>query len=187
MKKLLLTACLLMYLVSSAQFGLRAPEKEYVALYTHWDWADKYPSDSHKELLKAYGLNYGIELGIMGSVSNLIGMEAKIGYEAFPSLYGGYSAFTGAFGLRLVAGYNEEWNYYVGFRASKVYRTSEVLGRAYRVNPGLELKISRDITDTVFIGLRYCLDNANDQEIFRWSVENRQSVYLTLGIKLAEL
>jgi len=170
----------------SGQQGLRTPEQEHFVLTVNLDWADKMPSDSQKNILDDYGLNFHIEAGIKSAIGNLVGVEIKVGYEGFPTLYGGYSAYTGAVGLRMVSGYWEEWDYYVGFRASKVYRTIES-GKAFRVNPGLEIKVTRNINDTFYGGFRYTYDKAYDQEIFDWEVKNRHGVYVTIGAKLFEL
>lgn len=174
-------------LVSHAQSGLRVPEQEHFILTASLDWADKMPSDDHKNILKDYGLNYHLEAGIQSALSNVIGTEIKVGYEAFPTLYGGYEAFTGSIGIRLVSGYYEEWQYYLGWRASKVYRTSERLGKTYRFNSGGELKVTRDINDTVFVGLRATLEKANDQEIFDWDVKTRWGAYVVIGFKIFKL
>lgn len=174
-------------LVSNAQSQLRVPEKEHLIFTASFDWADKMPSDNQKNILDDYGLNYHLEAGIQSALSNVIGTEIKIGYEAFPTLYGGYEAYTGTVGIRLVSGYYEEWQYYLGWRASKVYRTSEKLGKAYRWNSGGELKVTRDITDNVFAGLRGTLENANDQEIFGWEVKPRWGAYVVIGFKLFNL
>lgn len=174
-------------IMAMAQSQLRAPEQEHFIVTASFDWADKMPSDHQKNILHDYGLNYHIEAGIQSAIGNLIGMEAKVGYEGFPSLYGGYSAFTGSFGLRMVYGYNEEWQYYVGWRASKVYRTSETLGTAYRWNSGLELKVTRDIGESLFLGLRTTFEKANDQEIFNWPVKTRWGGYVVVGFKLFNL
>lgn len=174
-------------LVANAQSHLRVPEQEHFIVTASLDWADKMPSDNQKNILDDYGLNFHLEAGIQSALSNVIGTEIKVGYEAFPTLYGGYQAYTGAIGIRLVSGYYEEWQYYLGWRASKVYRTSEKLGKAYRWNSGGEFKVTRNITDNVFAGLRATLENANDQEIFDWEVKTRYGVYAVIGFKLFKL
>lgn len=182
MKKQILIIAILFTAFINAQNQLRAPEKEFVIANIHLDYPETL--NPHKA---ERGVQYNIEFGIMGSVGNFIGMEAKVGYDNFSSLLGGYEAFTGGYGIRMVSGYEEEWNYYIGGRASKVYRTNQYNIRGYRWVPGLEVKVTRDINDWFFAGLRYTLDRAYDQELFDWNVENRYAVFLTLGFKIKRL
>ena len=114
-------------------------------------------------------------------------MEFKVGYDAFPSLYGGFQNYNGSFGLRMVSGLEEEWQYYVGWRAQKIYRTNPVSGKAWRATQGFESKITRDITDNIYTGFRFTYEKANDQEIFNWTPNDRWAVWVTIGFKVFKL
>lgn len=179
MKQLILVL-LLMATVSHAQF--RAPEKEYLILNVHLD----YPKTNNPKAPKR-AIQGNIEIGIQGNVNYWFGMEAKLGFDYFPDMFGGYAAATGAIGIRMASGDDEQWQYYVGWRASKVYRTSNKLGLTYRWNHGLELKLTRDIVGPIYGGLRYTLDEATDQQIFGWPVKTRWAAWITIGIKLKRL
>ena len=172
--------------IGSAQsnFGLRIPEDEHFIFALHMDYPKTLANPDNS---KERGLQYNVEVGIRSAISNLIGTEVKIGYDAFPGLYGGYQAYTGSFGVRMVSGMYEEWNYYAGYKAAKVYRTGPRLGRAYRVNVGLEVVVTRRLWKNLDFGLRYTLDQANDQQIMGWEVESRHSVYATVVFKVFSL
>lgn len=182
MKKLLISVILLLFVTKVTQAQFRAPEKEYLIFNIHLD----YPKTNNPEANK-YALQFNPEIGIQGNVNYWFGMEAKVGIDSFKSMYGGYFAYTGSIGIRMTSGREEEWQYYVGWRASKVYRTSDRIGKSYRWNNGLELKLTRDIIGPFYGGLRYTLDEAIDQQIFDWPVETRWALWITIGIKILDL
>lgn len=182
MKQLLLITAALVTLNLNAQ--LRAPEQEHFIVNIHGDLADTRPGDDTQNTL---GLHIALEAGIASSLSNCFGVEVKAVYETFPGLLGGYQSYGGAMGIKMVSGYYEEHNYYIGFRANKVYRTGPRMGKTYRWNPGIEAQYNYDINDWLYSGLRFNYDTAYDLEIFNEPVSTRWGLALTVGFKLFEL
>lgn len=175
MKKLLAIPLMLIVLVGNSQNGFRLPSKEYAILNVFADYADTDTSDQDN-----YGLDFGMEFGYSGFV------EAKLGFELFPELSGGYTEVHGAIGFRFVSGYDEQWNYYVGGRAGVVWREGSE-GMAWRAIPGFESQIKYDIGDWFSAGLRYTLDRRFDMRILNWKTKNVNSVFIILTFKLKEL
>lgn len=163
---------MLIGLLGTSQNGFRTPEQEHAIINMFGDYADNKQG--------GYGFNVGAEFGYSGFI------EAKAGFEIFPELYGGYTEIHGAVGFKFVHGYEEQWNYYVGVIAMKVWRTGND-GKAWRTQPGLELQWTYDIGEWFATGFRYTLVKRYDMEIFDWPVKNVNSVYLIMTFKLNKL
>jgi hypothetical protein len=166
----LLTTMLTALLTTStgAQNGLRAPEDENWIFSMYADYADSKAN--------GYGPDIGAEFGYSGFI------EAKIGFETFPKLHGGYTDVHGAIGIKMVHGLWEQWNYYAGIRAIVVWR-----GGAWRAQPGAEGQITYDLSDWFGLGIRGTYDKRYDMEIFDWPVKNVASAYLIVIFKLKRL
>lgn len=169
MKKLLLILLFIPLLGISQsyelrKFGLRFPEKESFTLGLSVD-----PFSSFKE----HGLDIVPEIEYMGKV------YAKIGFESFSALQGGYTDFHGAFGINLTSGINESWRYYGGVRSAVVWRD-----KGFAWNPGIEGGIDYDLTKNLFIGLRGTGDYRLEQKvIFNWKPELKFSGFVRVGFK----
>jgi hypothetical protein len=167
MKQLLVIPLMLIGLLGTSQNGFRIPDDEHAIFSVYADYADS--------KVNGYGPNIGAEFGYSGFV------EAKVGFETFPQLYGGYIDVHGAIGFKMVHGLWEQWNYYAGIRAIVVWRGGE---GAWRAQPGIEGQITYDLNDWFGIGLRGTYDKRYDMEIFDWPVKNVASAYLIIIFKL---
>jgi hypothetical protein len=138
---------MLIGLLGTSQNGFRIPDDEHAIFSVYADYADS--------KVNGYGPNIGAEFGYSGFV------EAKVGFETFPQLYGGYIDVHGAIGFKMVHGLWEQWNYYAGIRAIVVWRGGE---GAWRAQPGIEGQITYDLNDWFGIGLRGTYDKCGDEE-----------------------
>ncbi len=164
MKKLLvLLGLLLITQTNFAQNGFRFNHIEFFAISTSID-----PTSSVKE----NGLD------IVGEIEYDGPIYAKVGFESFSALTGGYYDFHYGIGLNFTSGYFNKLRYYVGFRQARVVRAD-----TWRLVNGLEAGINYNINEHLFIGLRATLDKRNDQEIFGWKPETKFSGFITLGYK----
>lgn len=183
MKKTATTIILLFAAITIQAQGLRVPDQEHFIINVFADYAKAEPSNKNSK----YGLNYVIEAGITSAISDLIGIEVKVGLENFPQLQGGYFDAHAAIGIKKVFGYYEEWNYYAGIRLAKVYRTGPVMGKTYRCNIGWEGQIIYYPVKNIGIGLRGTIDGGNDMEIMGWAPKTRYGGWLVLQFKIFEL
>lgn len=167
---------MLLFTVAHTQSVLRIPEQEHLVLNVHLDYAK-----TNNPETSAYGLDYVIEAGYSGFV------EAKVGIESFSKLPGGYFGFHGAIGIKMTAGYFEQWNFYSGIRLMKIYRTGPRLGKTFRAQAGYEAQITYDVSDIIYIGARYTLDERLDMQIMDWEPINVSSVFITIGFKIKDL
>ena len=159
----------------------KVPEKEFMFVETHWDYAEVMPGDDTNE---DKGIHLAIEFGMRSHIPNLVGVEAKIAYENFPGLYGGFESYGVGFGIFLVSGGDEQFLYYTGFRAAKVYRTNQKENvKSWALNPGFEAKMLYQF-NPIYIGFRYTLDKAYDQRIMDWTPSTRWAVNFTLGYNI---
>ena len=175
MRKLILLFLVATTLSASAQTGFRAPEQEHFVLNVFLDYAPTHNTEKSK-----YGLDYVIEAGYSGLV------EAKVGIESFSKLTGGYFDIHGAIGFKMVSGRYEQYNYYAGLRLARVFRTGPK-GKAYRYQNGFEAQFTVDITEDVYLGVRYTYDQRYDQEILGWEPTTQSSGFLVIGFKIKRL
>ena len=162
MKKLLIILALLSQ-TTKAQSNFRINDREFFTLSTSID-----PYASYKEK--------GID--IVGEIEYVGKIYAKVGFESFEALYGGYRDIHGAIGINFVSGYNGEFRYYAGGRTAKVWR-----GDSWKINYGLECGVDYTVSDSVFLGFRATYDKRLDQEIFRWNPENKLNFSVRAGFK----
>jgi hypothetical protein len=118
------------------------------------------------------GIDFVSELEYSGPI------YAKLGIESFAALYAGYADIHGAMGLNFTSGMYEKFRYYGGIRLAKVWR-----GDSSRVMFGQELGIDYNLSDNVFIGVRFTRDKRTDQEIFNWTPETKYSNFIRIGYK----
>jgi hypothetical protein len=182
MKKLITIIALLLVSTLYAQNKIRTPEKEHAFISVSGDYAKTLNPNESK-----YGTDIVVEFGIKSAIGGLVGMEAKVGIESFPKLVGGYFDIHGAFGFRMVHGYEEQHEYYIGGRLAKVYRTNPISGKAYRINPGIEAKYVFYIVKNIGLGLKYTYDKRYEMEIMDWNVKSVHSTFIIIEIKLFEL
>lgn len=121
---------------------------------------------------KEKGIDFVSELEYSGTI------YAKVGIESFEALYGGYKDIHSALGLNFTSGMYEEFRYYGGIRLAKVHR-----GDSSRPLFGQELGIDYNLSDNLFIGLRFTRDKRTDQEIFNWKPEIKYSSFIRIGYK----
>tara|TARA_R110000796_G_scaffold146955_3_gene263690 strand:- start:26 stop:631 length:606 start_codon:yes stop_codon:yes gene_type:complete len=170
-------------------WSLKSPEKEFMFLETHWDYAEVEPGNALNE---NKDIHYAIELGIRSNLGrNTFGAEVKIAYENFPNLLGGFKSFGGGFGPYWVAGGEEQIMYYIGVRIIPwVYRTNLSTGiQGKSANLGLELKWTYTFNELLYIGVRFNYDTANDMEIIDDDLtgETRWAGNLTLGWNITRI
>lgn len=170
MKRLIAIPLMLLSLWITSQNGLRIPEDEHAIINIHMDYAN--------DKQGGYGPDIVMEFGYSGFV------EAKIGFEYFPALYGGYTDVHGAIGFKLVHGRKEQWNYYVGVRLAAVWRGGD---GAWKPIIGFEAQWTYDINDWLATGVRYTYDKRYDMEIFDWPVKSVSSGFIILTFKLKRL
>lgn len=165
MKKLLVVGFLLIACLSFAQPPrFRFMDKEYFTVGVSID-----PSSSFKEK----GLDIVPEIEYVGPI------YAKIGFESFSVLQGGYKDVHFGIGANFTSGYNHTFRYYIGTRHAIVFRDG-----GYAWNQGLEAGIDYNLTDNFFVGLRSTLDKRNEQKIiFGWEPETKFSGFVRLGYK----
>lgn len=163
MKKLILILLLCNSLFAQKQSFIHFSDKEYFTISTHID-----PFASYKEK----------GLDIVGEIEYVGFIYAKMGFESFGALTGGYFDIHGAAGLNLNLGLFDQTRLYAGARMAKVDRNG-----AFRINYGLEAGIQQRLGEHYFIGLRTTLDKRYDQEIFRWKPENKLSGFITFGYR----
>lgn len=149
--------------ISFSQNLIDFNHKEYFTISAHID-----PYASYKE----NGLD------IIGEIEYVGFIYAKMGFESFGALTGGYFDIHGAIGLNTTLGLFEKTRLYAGARMAKVDRNG-----AFRINYGLEAGIQQRLGEHYFIGLRTTLDKRYDQEIFRWKPENKLSGFITFGYR----
>lgn len=159
MRNRLTLLLLLLSLTVSAQFKFN--DVEYFTVSTFMD-----PSASVKEK----GLDIGVELEYVGFI------YAKVGFESFSALKGGYFDGHGAVGVNLM--YNDKWRNYTGIRLAIVKRNGAT-------NPlfGIEGGIDYNIADNLFLGLRATYDYRGDAKAFGWDEFWRASGFIRLGYK----
>lgn len=160
MKKLLI----LFVFLTQISFGqdIRINDKEFFDIRVSID-----PTSSIKE----GGLDIVSEIEYVGPI------YAKVGFESFSVLHGGYFDIHGAIGVNFATKF-DTFRYYAGGRASRVSR-----GNSWSVDPGLEAGIDYKLSDNTFIGLRGTLDKRLDQKIFNWKPETKFSGFLTIGYR----
>lgn len=163
MKNVFLLGLILVTQLSIGQDGFRFSKKEYFTVSTSID-----PTSSYKEK----GLDIVGELEYVGPI------YAKVGFESFSALTGGYQDFHYGIGVNFTSGYFNTIRYYTGFRQAIVFRDG-----GWRINNGLEAGVDYNINDNFFIGLRSTLDKRYDQEIFSWNPETKFSGFIRLGYK----
>lgn len=163
MRKLLLVGILLIAQATFAQSGFRFNDIEFFAISTSID-----PTSSIKEK----------GLDIVGEIEYNGLIYAKVGFESFSKLTGGYQDIHYGIGLNFTSGYFNKLRYYIGFRQARVVRDN-----TWRINHGLEAGINYNINEHLFVGLRSTLDKRYDQEIFGWKPETKFSGFVTLGYK----
>lgn len=118
-------------------------------------------------------------LDIVGEIEYSGFMYAKVGFESFSALYGGYTDIHYAMGINFTSGYFEQMRYYAGVRAACVFRDG-----GHGVNYGLESGIDYNITDNLFIGIRTTYDYRIEQKaIFGWQPEMKFSGFVRIGYK----
>lgn len=156
---------LLTPILSTAQSNFRLNQTEFFTVSVSID-----PGSSIKE----QGLDYVAEIEYAGNI------YAKIGFEQFSAIYGGYNDIHGAVGINFTSGYFEKIRYYAGVRMGNVYRGGQ---GAFRTIYGLESGIDYEIKDYITLGLRSTLDKRIDQEIFRWEPENKFSGFIRICYK----
>jgi hypothetical protein len=170
MKKIMIIIGILISNLAISQDGFRFNPREYFTVSLSVD-----PTSSIKE----NGLDIVSELEYVGP------LYAKVGFESFSALTGGYRDFHFSIGPSFTSGYFENIRYYTGFRMARVDR-GPALGvppGAFRINYGLEAGIDYDISDDFFVGLRATLDKRYDQEIFGWTPETKFSGFIRVGYK----
>ncbi len=163
MRKLIIILTILISQLVVAQSGFRINHTEYFTAGVYLD-----PTASVKEK----GLDVVAEIEYSGIV------YAKAGFESFSVLTGGYKDIHYGMGINFTSGTFEKIRYYVGFRQAVVFRNG-----GSNANYGFEGGIDHDISDNFFIGLRATLDKRNDQEIMRWTAENKFSGFIRIGYK----
>ena len=118
-------------------------------------------------------------------------MEAKVAFENFPNLYGGFKSYGGGFGPYWVAGAEEQIMYYIGVRIVPwVYRTNPSTRLQDRSeNIGLELKWTYTFDEVFYIGARLNLDTANDMSIIDDDLtgQNRWAANFTMGWNISRI
>lgn len=125
------------------------------------------------------GFNYSLEAGYSGF------LEAKVGFEIFESQFGGHQDAHASVGLKIVHGFDEQYNYYLGYRISKIWRERETARLTESATVmGLEASMIFDIDKTFYWGFRYSLDNGKDREILLWDAKPVSKFFVTLGIKI---
>jgi len=160
MKKLI--TLLLFTTVMQAQ-NFRFNQKEYFTISTSID-----PVASVKES----------GLDIVGEIEYVGIIYAKMGFESFSALTGGYYDVHYGMGLNFTSGYFDKIRYYVGYRQAVVFRDG-----GHNLNYGLEAGLDYNFSDSFFIGLRATFDKRNDQKILGWEPEDKLSGSVKFGIK----
>ena len=157
---------ILLFFVSFGVYSqiLRSKEKEHFIANAHFDWAKGNNN---------YGLDYVIEAGYSGVI------DAVLGIEHFPALYGGYFDVHGAIGKTFVSGNRDQLEWSGGLRLMVVWRDA-----GWRAQEGFEAKFMYAITDDLSGGLRATLDNRRDMEIYNWSRIWVGSAFITFQYKI---
>jgi len=117
-------------------------------------------------------------LDIVGEIEYVGIIYAKMGFESFSVLTGGYSDVHYGIGLNFTSGYFDKLRYYVGYRQAVVFRNG-----GHNLNYGLEAGLDYNFSDSFFIGLRATFDKRNDQIILGWDPEDKLSGSVKFGIK----
>jgi hypothetical protein len=159
--KALITLLLLTSAVQSQSFRLN--EKEYFTISASID-----PGASIKER----------GLDIVGEIELVSVVYAKLGFESFSALKGGYTDLHYGIGLNFTSGYFETLRYYIGGRQGVVMRNG-----GSNLNFGLEAGVDYNLNDDWAIGLRSTLDKRNDQKIFGWKAETKLSGFVRFCYK----
>jgi len=160
MKKLI--TLLLFTTVMQAQ-NFRFNQSEYFTISTSID-----PSASIKES----------GLDIVGEIEYVGVIYAKMGFESFSALTGGYSDIHYGIGLNFTSGYFDKLRYYIGYRQAVVFRDG-----GHNLNFGLEAGLDYSLSDSWAIGMRTTLDKRNDQKIFGWKAETKLSGFVRVCYK----
>ena len=140
MKKLLLTAFLVLVTIANAQ--IRFVDKEYFTASIAID-----PNATIKD-----GLNLTGEIELVSYWKYI-----KVNCQVQPDLKGGYIDYAGSFGINLTSGYFDEWRAYAGIRLGHIRR--DIYGYPLA---GLEGGIDYNIGKSAFIGLRTTYDHRSD-------------------------
>jgi len=117
-------------------------------------------------------------LDIVGEIEYVGLIYAKMGFESFSALTGGYSDVHYGIGLNFTSGYFDKLRYYIGYRQAVVFRDG-----GHNLNYGLEAGLDYALSDSFFIGLRAAFDKRNDQKILGWEPEDKLSGSVKFGIK----